>query len=229
MAYLGEFGTRVRRPRWLQCDRARDRGVTSVEYALVIGLCSAVTIAAISSLGGHSADALSTAAAPAPVATTQGSSGGPGTTAAQITPPPPSTTTPPSSTTTSPPVATSAPSPTVASASLDFPTGLRSGNKWTAGATLTIVDDLGQAVQAAVVTVRVRYYQRGNGNTWRWQEQTQDLTTGPDGITQLSAGPYKWNTGKNQVTQVEFSAQAVSTPDGLPWDQTAPSLTIDQP
>ena len=224
-------GCRLRRP--------RDRGVTVVEYALVIALCSGAAIGALSALGGHSADALSSAAAAAPVPTTQGSGGGggPGTTLTQVTSRRRDPYTSrlrrrhrrrvrPLHRRQSPlrrparrwPPRRWAPPPGCVAATSGPPA--RQSRSW------TIWANPSKARWSPCLSVSISMATGPRGLATAEPEPDHGPRWCRSGTT---AGPYKWNTGKSQVTQVEFTAQAVTTSDGLPWDQSAPSVTIDKP
>lgn len=199
------------------------RGATMVEYALLITLCAGLTIGAVTSVGSQSSAAFSTMSSrvnewgPKAGPSTSAPSGGGG--GAGMT----TSSTDVSTPTSSDPVAT------MSSATWSSSNAVRSGTKWTANATLLVVDDLGQPISAGAVTVVVRFYQQGSGGVWSWQQATQVVTTGADGSALITAGPYKWSTGRNQVTQVELSVQDVTTPDGLPSDGTVSLATLSKP
>ena len=147
----------------------------------------------------------------------------PGTTV----PPTTTTTTSPTTTTTAAPTTTAPPS--VATATLANGTArMISSSSWQAGATLTLVDQVGTPMAGATVTVQVRALKINWNGSQSWVTTTVDGTVDGAGHLALDTGPYK-SSGGGRITKVEYTVLDVALAGDGTWDGGLPSLTVAAP
>jgi hypothetical protein len=163
--------------------------------------------------GGDGPDPLPTPTSPptsAPAPTS------PTTTSAPPPPPPPTTTT------------TTTPQPAVGAASLHSGSTSATHSSWWATATLDLVDQGGQPLIGAEVTVRLRTRVVSRWGFAYYEESSMTAALGNDGSVELDVGPYP-RSGGGRVLEVRYTVEDVDVPGPGSWDGEAPSLTVGAP
>lgn len=234
-------------------EQGHERGASAVEVALLIAVVAIVVAGAVRLVGRGSEQSLATvgssihgsgSAGPATSGGGGGGSGGggggggpgpivPPTTAAPPTPtttaPPttaPATTTPP--TTAPPTTTTTAPPPAVATGSLGSASSRSTGAGWIASAELTLLDQRGEPVVGAEVTVEVRSRRVRRSGSVTWDTTTRTGTVGADGRLVIETGPWR-PSGSNRITDVTYEVIDVEVPDGGSWDEGPATIAIAAP
>lgn len=225
-----------------------ERGVTAVEWGLLVAVIAVVCLGALKLLGDSSSESFDEVA----VATgssggsssggggggsggggSSGGGGGGGGSPTSTTSPSTSTTAAPTTTTVAPTTTTSAPATTTTTlpplgpgypstsgfAAADVQT---SGGSWRAETSLVIRAEDGTPLPGTTATVRIwRRERRGNG--WRWESSTVQVTTGANGAVDLDSGSWpRW--GGDRVSQVHFELLGTNHPD---WDGEEHSVSAN--
>ena len=232
-----------------RAGRRSERGVTLVEYALVVAVFALPTIGAIQFTqneakdqfqeiganvgrvdetttttepdGGTSTTSTTTTTAPTTTTSTTTSTT---TTSTTTTVKPTTTTTSTTTTTTAKPTTTTTVKPTESGGTFGKVTTVDNGSTWTASTTVTIRDNQGAVVKGAKVTVLIRTKVNG-----KWSERSVEVTTDASGNATITADKLN-NSGKSksQVTDVEFELDDVSA-SGLEWDKDNVTVSASAP
>lgn len=231
-----------------RAGRRSERGVTLVEYALVVAVFALPTIGAIQFTqneakdqfqeiganvgrvdetttttepdGGTSTTSTTTTTAPTTTTSTTTST----TTTSTTTVKPTTTTTSTTTTTTAKPTTTTTVKPTTSAGTFGKVTTVDNGSTWTASTTVTIRDNQGAVVKGAKVTVLIRTKVNG-----KWSERSVEVTTDASGNATITADKLD-NSGKSksQVTDVEFVLNDISA-SGLNWDKKTVTVSASNP
>lgn len=213
-------------------DRRGERGVTLVEYGLLIAAFALASLAGIDAVRTSASSAFAAQAAEMSDPPAGGSNGAPGPTTSTTAPAPTTTasttttttTTSTTTTTTTPPTTTTVPRATRSTAAWGSGTSTRDGNRWSASAQLTVTDDLGRPVSGAAVTLLVEY--RTAAGTWQAADEV-DGTTSSSGTLQVGSSDLR-RTGQQAVSAIRYTVVEVDA-GRLSWNGDRASVTLSAP